>query len=77
MEQGQMSESDTDTDGQFKSAAEEEEDASHETADDVNQLPNYLTDPPLKRDDLNDLYVQEELAEEGLGCNSNSEGKDA
>eukprot|EP00957_Ditylum_brightwellii_P019903 1501586-Ditylum_brightwellii.AAC.1 len=27
--------------------------------------------------DFNDLYVQEEVAEEGLGCDSNLEGKDA
>eukprot|EP00957_Ditylum_brightwellii_P123239 9396437-Ditylum_brightwellii.AAC.1 len=57
-----MSESETDNDGQFKSTAEEEDDASHETTDDANQLPNYLTDPPAKRDAFNDLYVEEELA---------------
>eukprot|EP00957_Ditylum_brightwellii_P109157 8326769-Ditylum_brightwellii.AAC.1 len=68
MEQGQISESETDNDLWFECTAEEEEDASHETAGDANQLPNYLTDSPSKRDDLNYLYVQEELAEKGLGC---------
>eukprot|EP00957_Ditylum_brightwellii_P108089 8246276-Ditylum_brightwellii.AAC.1 len=72
-----MSESETDNDRWFKSAAEEDDDASHETADDANKLPNYLTDPPLKRGDLNNLYSQDESAEEGLGCNSDSEGEDA
>eukprot|EP00957_Ditylum_brightwellii_P157836 12013753-Ditylum_brightwellii.AAC.1 len=58
----------------LKSIMEEDDDASHNTSDNENQLPKYLSDPCARDYMLNEIYVEEELIKEGPGCNLDSEG---
>eukprot|EP00957_Ditylum_brightwellii_P135676 10346987-Ditylum_brightwellii.AAC.1 len=58
----------------FKSIVEEEEDITHNTADDENQPPNYITDSHTRDDALHEVYVDKEIIEEGPRCHFESEG---